>query len=169
MSWYVQLFRRVSDTEDTICDFATPAIYYPAEHLFWSIADKEKRRGHWICRPESSSANETLQGILLYIESKHPAMTTERGEVVETSKKKLLIYPAFHFQKLRVAKTRKKIYGSNNCWWFINSHPGDPTLLRLLLIEELDSAQKYCTDTWNSLPIHYRHSHFTTRLPHSPR
>lgn len=46
---------------------------------------------------------------------------------MQSSKQKgLLNYPRFHFQKLRVVKTHKKIYGSNNCWWFINSYPGTP-------------------------------------------
>lgn len=167
MSWYVQLFRRVSDTEDIICDFATPAITTQLSTCPGALQTRKRGEGTESVSLRAAQQMKPSQGILLYMESKLPAMTAGRGEVVETAKKKLLIYPAFHFQKLRVAKTRKKIYGSNNCWWFINSHPGDPTLLRLLLIEELDSAQKYCSDTWNGLPIHYRHSHFTTRLPHS--
>ena len=72
---------------------------------------------------------------------------------MQSSKQKgLLNHPRFHFQKLRVVKTHKKIYGSNNCWWFINSYPGDPTSLRLSLMGDLASAQKYCPATETVCP-----------------
>ena len=59
---------------------------------------------------------------------------------MQNSKQKgLLNYPRFHFQKLRVVKTHKKIYGSNNCWWFINSHPGDPHIIETVI--------------WGTLPV----------------
>lgn len=65
---------------------------------------------------------------------------------------KIIPYPRFHLQKLRVVKTHRKIQGSNDYWWFINSHPGDPTLLRWLLMEDLDGAQKYHSAAGNRPP-----------------
>lgn len=111
----MQLFRRVSGTEDTICDFATPAVTTLLSNCSGASQTRKRGEGAESVALRAAQQMKPSQGTLLYMELKLPAMTTGRGEVVETAKKKLLIYPTFHFQKLRVAKTRKKIYGSNNC------------------------------------------------------
>lgn len=106
----------------------------------WSTTDKEQRR-HWICRLERKSHRR----ISPYLEVKASSNGHRRGQGNANSKQKKdhsRMYPRFHLQKRSMVKTHWKTEGSNNCWWLINSYPGDPTLLRWLLMEILTVPRK---------------------------
>lgn len=79
----MQLFRRVLDTADTICDFATPAITTLLSTC--PGASQTRKRGESAAL-RAAQQRKPSQGILLYMESALPAMATARGEVVQTAK-----------------------------------------------------------------------------------
>lgn len=99
MSWYVQLFRRVSDTEDIICDFATPAITTQLSTCPGALQTRKRGEGTESVSLRAAQQMKPSQGILLYMESKLPAMTAGRGEVVETAKKKITDLPCISFSE----------------------------------------------------------------------
>lgn len=91
----------------------------------WSITDKEKKSRCWIYHVESSSAKETLlvDSALLGVKASSNGHRRGRGSA-KLKIERITYLLSISLSETQVVKTYKKRYGSNNCWWFINSHPG---------------------------------------------
>lgn len=101
---------------DSVCDFATPAISTLVSNCPEASQTRKRGEGADSVTLKAAQQRKPCLGLAPCLEAKPPAKAMGEEEVVQPSEQKgLLIYPTFHIQKLRVVKTPKKIYSSNNC------------------------------------------------------